>query len=476
MAEELGKVNIFNLGEKGVVNAKDPIHVIDGELLQSQNAIANNPDEGLGGLEKRGGMAKLNTVAMSGAVLGLANVPLEDPVSGFGEWIYVGGTQGGISQWCGASYDFLVNFSNFDTLLTADIQPAGARTYTKIAGAFPGATDYRSTSIARANNKLFYAADGYTVDTEAPPIRCWTGKKDFEIARIPEWFDAGVRRHAKAIVRLITFDTFIYLSTWDGGTSPDTAGRVFRLDPETGTLLQIGEAFGGQAGEIAGGFPFSLVSWNGRLWVGTANAAAAPAGKVLWIRPGLDDAWTLDHTMTAGQGNVLALAGFSVTGNLYVGVDGVGGVAGLVLARTPSGVWSTSDTGLQTSARNRYDVLVEFEEKLYAFYWDPTGGVGAANRQVIRSFDGAAWTTARDILVTDHPAAVPSGGAGALVLPGMLLIGFIPTVAYGADNVLRRMSSGVWHMDGTNSYDLATTTTVLGFIRSDDILNPNHFP
>jgi hypothetical protein len=67
------KINAFNLGEHGVVNAKDPLHVIDGELTQAQNAVHNKPDEGQGGLEKRLGMAKLTTGALAGAVLGVVS-------------------------------------------------------------------------------------------------------------------------------------------------------------------------------------------------------------------------------------------------------------------------------------------------------------------------------------------------------------------------------------------------------------------
>lgn len=480
MADE-SKINIFNLGEKGVVVAKDPLHVVDGELMQSQNAIANNPDEGLGGLEKRGGMSKLNSSAMSGAVQSLVNVPLEDPVSGYGEWIYAPHKGSGVQFFCSsAAYDYWV--TNSPGLLSGSDNapglpsPTGTRQYdSKLAAAFPAATNYRGTSMARDTNRLFYAADDYVQGTDAPPIRCFTGTKDFEVARIPEWFNAGVRTQANAIIRLMAFNGYIYLTTWDGGATPNFAGRVFRLDPNTGTLLQIGEAFGNQAGEKTGGMPFSMCGWNGRLWVGTANAEAAPAGKIYWIRPGVDTTWTLDHTCAAGQGNALCMTGFSTTGSLYVGTDGVGGVAGLVLQRTPAGVWSTSDTGLQTGARNRYDVIQEHEGNLYVHYWNP-GLLPGANQWVIRKYTGTAWSTAADIvtIATAELGGAPAetaSGSSALSLPNLLIFAWGNSPATFGGNAVQ-LETATWHGSGVLAFGGGDVP--LGFIRSDVALNNFH--
>jgi hypothetical protein len=474
------KINIFNLGEKGVVNAKDPLHVVDGELMQSQNAIANNPDEGLGGLEKRGGMAKLNASAMSGSVQSVANVPLEDPVSGYGEWIYAPYKGSGVQFFCsGAAYDFYV--TNGVGLLTGTDNapglpsPTGTRQYdTKLAAAFPGSTNYRGTGMARDTNRLYYAADDYVLDTDAPPIRCFTGTKDFEVARIPEWFNAGVRTACKAIIRLFSFNSYIYVTTWDGGSGTNLQGRVFRLDPNTGTLLQIGQAFGNQAGELAGGMPFAACGWNGRLWVGTANGDAAPAGKVYWIRPGVDTTWTLDHTCAANQGNVLCMTGYSGTGNLYVGTDGVGGaMAALVVQRTPAGVWSTADTGGKVVTRNRYDVIQEHQGNLYVHYYTPSAAP-AAGEQVIRKFDGTTWSTDADIVAIHAAAGDPLGqtraGSSALALNGLLIFayGLSPTVGGNAVHLY----TGTWHYSGVSAYGGGDVP--LGYIRSDTALNVFH--
>lgn len=475
------KVNIFNLGEKGVVNAKDPLHVVDGELMQSQNAIANNPDEGLGGLEKRGGMAKLNGSAMSGAVLSLVNVPLEDPVSGFGEWIYAPHKGSGVQFFCSsAAYDRYVT-SGVGLLSGADNapglpSPTGTRQYdTKVAPAFPANTHYRGTAMAYDTNRLFYAADDYTLDSVAPPIRCFTGTKDFEVASIPEWFNAGVRTHSKAIIRLFGFDGFIYVLTWDGGVTPNFQGRVFRLDPNTGTLLQIGQAFGNQAGEMTGGMPFAACGWNGRLWLGTANGDAAPAGKVYWIRPGIDTTWTLDHTCAANQGNVLCMTGYTGTGNLYLGTDGVGGAAaGLVLQRTPAGVWSTADTGGKVVTRNRFDVIQEHEGKLYVHYYTPSGAP-AANEQIIRKFDGTSWTTDADIVAIHAAAADPLGvtraGSSALAISGLLIFAYGNSPAVTGGNAVH-LYQGTWRYSFVSAY--GGGDVALGYIRSDAVLNTFH--
>jgi hypothetical protein len=474
------KINIFNLGEKGVVNAKDAVHVVDGELLQSQNAIANNPDEGLGGLEKRGGMSKLNSSPLTGSVQSLVNVPLEDPVSGFGEWIYAPHLGSGVQFFCSsAAYDFFI--SNGPGLLSgSDPAPGlpseGVRQYnSKLSAAFAANSHYRSTGAAYHNNRIFYAADNYVQGTDAPPIRCFTGTKDFEVARIPDWFNAGTRTPCNAIIGVSAFDNYVYIRTWDGGTTPNYQGRVFRLNPDTGTLLQIGNAFGNQAGENAGGMPFAIAGWNGRLWVGTNNNEAAPAGKVYWIRPGIDTTWTLDHTCAANQGNVISMSGYSGTGNLYVGTDGVGGAAAaLVLQRTPAGVWSTSDTGLQTATRNRYDVLQEHEGNLYAHYTNP-GVAWAVNTQVIRKFNGTAWSTAADIKTVfdaaGNPFAVHLSGSSALAIPDLLLFAFGNSPAVTGGNAIK-LHSGVWTWSGVSAFGGGDVP--LSFIRSDEILNTFH--
>lgn len=77
------KVNVYNLSEGGVQLVKDDQHMADNELRQGQNAQFGNDKSG-GGIESRAGMAKFNTNAMAGAVVGFVNVPLADLRGGGG--------------------------------------------------------------------------------------------------------------------------------------------------------------------------------------------------------------------------------------------------------------------------------------------------------------------------------------------------------------------------------------------------------
>lgn len=72
------KLNVYNLGEKGVNVTVSPIHLEDGELTSGQNAVYDPKGEE-GGLRQRDGMTKLNSTAAAGAIKGFISLPLPDP-------------------------------------------------------------------------------------------------------------------------------------------------------------------------------------------------------------------------------------------------------------------------------------------------------------------------------------------------------------------------------------------------------------
>lgn len=77
-------MNNYNLGNGGVNIVKNPTQLADNELTSSKNA-EYQPDAGTGGegaITKRGGLAKLFSGALGGAVLGMIGTGLEPiPVS-----------------------------------------------------------------------------------------------------------------------------------------------------------------------------------------------------------------------------------------------------------------------------------------------------------------------------------------------------------------------------------------------------------
>jgi len=95
---ESHRLATYNLGEKGVVITKSPVHGEDGELALAQNAVPN-PEGGLQGIRKRIGFRALNVTAAAGGILAFISCNLEDPgviavnPAAFGKWLY--STNGG---------------------------------------------------------------------------------------------------------------------------------------------------------------------------------------------------------------------------------------------------------------------------------------------------------------------------------------------------------------------------------------------
>jgi len=73
-----GKLDVYNLGEVGVDLVESPLHKKDGAFLSAQNA-AHKPIEAEGGIVKRRGMTKLNTVTASTPIWSICLVSLADP-------------------------------------------------------------------------------------------------------------------------------------------------------------------------------------------------------------------------------------------------------------------------------------------------------------------------------------------------------------------------------------------------------------
>jgi hypothetical protein len=181
------------------------------------------------------------------------------------------------------------------------------------------------------NNRTIYPGTGYTVGTQFPMIRVFDGSFEHELARLPPTAADGV---PQAVLSMLSAGGAIYLTTFDSGTSyADWQGRAFSLNLESGVLAQIGGAF------VTGEMPYALGWHMGRLWLGTNNGIGT-AGKVYYLRPGIDTAWTMERDCGAG---VTALRSFG--GKLYVGLDGAAGVRGSVLVRDELGAYTVSDTG-----------------------------------------------------------------------------------------------------------------------------------
>jgi hypothetical protein len=82
MGDAHPKLNIYNLGSKGVNRVLSPIHKEDGELMQAQNAVSGVV-QGQHAIKKRWGMVAYNGDAMNGPIQTIYNLPVAsfaDPV------------------------------------------------------------------------------------------------------------------------------------------------------------------------------------------------------------------------------------------------------------------------------------------------------------------------------------------------------------------------------------------------------------
>ncbi len=241
-----------------------------------------------------------------------------------------------------------------------------------VLGGFPCAA-------AMFQNHLIYAGDDYTVGVTEPTIRIFDGTSDRLMASMPSI--AGVP--PQCIVSMLQDAGIIYITTIDSGTSAaDYAGRVFAFNPNAASLTQLGAQF--TTGEV----PYALCVHMNRLWLGT-NKGNGTAGKVYFFRPGIDTAWTTDHTLSTDTlGGVTSMV--SYRGNLYVGTDNTTGNAGKIMVRTTvDGAYASSKVSPNVTTYNGFPSMIVFNDQILATNWE-SGGPNA----LIFRFDGTTWTTA----------------------------------------------------------------------------------
>lgn len=407
----MGNLSVYNFGQLGVNVDKDPLQLEDGELATAQNVIPN--PIGDGGLVNRHGLVKLNAVAAadtSTGIIGGVGVPLVN-LSAAARTIYIGRTNTAHGGAWAKSTD---NFASVATVVT-DSTPANPRG--KNASASTGSTDYGIADFSTGatflvgqpgsgcvvNNVLYYAADNYIAYNgsgyTAPTIRKFDGTVDSYVCTLPYNPDAGATSVCKGVLSMLTANGYIYLTTFDGGTtSADYRGRAFQLNTISGALSPLGATF------TLGHLPYALTYWMGRLWVGSHTGDTASNGNIYAFRPGIDAAWTLDHTGT--NGNYCSLVGYN--GYLYAGTMQAAATFAKIEQRDSLGTYTTSLTATGGTAR-QYNAVVSmatFGTNLYACYWNNDGtAIGK-----IYKYDGTSWTTAYN-----------GSGATAIQTSGMFL-------------------------------------------------------
>lgn len=386
------KLNVYNLGSNGVNVDANPVQLEDGELTKSQNAI-HDPLGAAGGLRKRAGLTKVNSVAAAGAIRGGMGIPLSIP----GPIIGPGGTapaaaRTGLIGRALASSDAATGWytttNGFATAAQIGIpffKPVGRGHRSTMAAPAPGKWSTNPPAGVQYKGKLYYAADNYVTATDPPTIYMWDGATLRQICKVPGFYDktspTPVFQQTRAVMHMIVGgDGKLYFSTFGTGTGVATyEGSVYQLDVETGNVLSLAH--------FPNSLPNALIWYNNKLWVGTYTGnSGTTLATIEWMRPGIDTGFTVDFTTIASP----AVHNFaSYKGLLYATLEGgTAGAAPLVKVRSALGVWTTALTGT-ASALATYLGAVVFKGNLYVSYFNDS--VAAA---LIQKFDGTSWTTA----------------------------------------------------------------------------------
>lgn len=401
------KLNVFNLGANGVNVDLNPLQLTDGELTKSQNAIQVD-----GGLRKRRGLLKINSVAAAGAINGAIAVQL-----GVGS---AGNESPTLTPDSGA---FNVLMGRYITSATSGWQTTTTAFTPVVTTGGPDGYDATATPVnpeilrdAMFNGevggvkglfsiypghasvvykgRLFYAGNDYVLGTTAPTLRMWDGSTDYLLLRLPP--RNGVVRQG-IVAMLIGGDNLIYLITYDAGSTATSnlTTTVFQLDPENRVLSQIGDVFPQGAVQNV---PVTALGWGqNRLWARTTTMQAGDVHYYTYFfRPGVDTAWTLDETVNESRGGLDVI---TYQGRIFFSMqENPASVVGAVVrVRSTLGVYSTAKTALALESAgpdmasfgsNHFGKMITFGGNLYVSYWNNNG-----NRfSRIYKFDGTTWT------------------------------------------------------------------------------------
>jgi hypothetical protein len=448
-----GKLNIYNLGQKGNNVVKSPIHLEDGEFRKSQNLFVD-PNAGDGGVRKRNGYNKLNAAAAGGgaSVQGLINLPYPPAKT---TTVYAGVQR-------------LTADKNTPTALWRKTADAGTNwaddTAAPTRSTFnPNITsDFYCNAICVFRDKLYYAGDDYVFGTDAPTIHVWDGEVDNIISYIPTSGATGVP--CLGVTSMCIHRGQLMIAVLDAGGVGSCNGRVFSLEVATGQLTQIGPAVAAGSYEFGAQVPFTLCSYQNKLWLGSA-AANFGSGKIYVIRPGIDGAWAVDTTFASN--GVCSLAVYK--GKLYAALSAGGLVVpNLVKVRSTLGVWSTSYSSATNAATGISYVtsLIVYDGNLFCIEFND--GRAAGDKVSVNKFNGTAWSEVYKLSDygpggrTQHQigGAIQTGGVLYFVIAEWQLTG--ETVNVLSDGIVLQSTNGTLFTETTQRSNLSGH---IGYIR-----------
>lgn len=430
-----GKLNLFKFGQGGVNLTKDPLHLSDDELMSAQNAevVLDGTNGGDGSISKRGGLAVLNSSALSGSILGIHNRPL---LTTYTRTLYA-------AKGTAASNTFMTSSDGASwSNTTSPLAPVSPAKYTN-------ENDIRSARrFASFKNFIIYPGNNYTSGVDNPEIDIWDSTTASLVARIPVGPSSNGSPAYDITDILTTNEGKVYIAVHDpGGTGANIAGRVLQYDLVTGKLSQVLNAFGPGTTEVSGGCPSALVWYQNQLFVGLNGSATTNGiGKVVRGYPNVSTTWTTDVSNLVSHISTMAV----FLGDLYVGTQSSASTGAKIYKRASStGAWTTQVTSGSGAAGNgHYASLYVSGSILYAVeYFQSTDVL-----TIVKSSDGTTWSTSRDVKANDSPASPPQFPGEAIEYGGSLYYVFRATTATATDGFVMQLTSGTWTKVATDNF------------------------
>jgi hypothetical protein len=385
-----GKINAFNLGALGVNVVNSPLHLPDGAWRTLQNGEFGS-DESQGGIKKRGSLTKINSVALAGAVKAMVNVPF--PLTST-KYLMLATNLGETETWKRST----------DGAAFTDIAEADMVRALQNKNIFGMSTLELQTKAVTFGRSIYFPGNDYTpyngTGYTAPTYYTYDGNASYMVFRVPN--APGAPGPAFTISDQLVANGVIYISVLDPGASVYLAGRVLSFNPVTGTLEQIGNAFG----DATLGAPVCIAWYQGRLWAGLHGNTGTQIGRIYSIDPFSETTWVQETTGSALNAWVTGLYAFQ--GKLYAAFEPNNvGTVGAIWSRTSAGVWAASFTESGAGTQHYQQTWAE---------WEDTNGTpllfygranGASTVCEILRYNGSGWAVDLDI-DTAYAAKLPA--------------------------------------------------------------------
>jgi hypothetical protein len=313
------KLPVWGLGLFGVNVVDSPLHLVDGELLNAQNAEPFT-EEGEGGLRKRLGIGLFTGTALPAGIAAMTSVPLIDPLQVFARLIVLPRTGAGTT---GRTSTNGVSWADLSLTPADRFEPNGW-----------------TVSLPHFDGRVWFPVNGCL------DLQTYNGVG----STTEPGFPATITRPSDGLlynVLLVTNAVVREGAIWwiaryaSSGGNPAEISVVYRHDPESGSFTPIAQPFAAEAAAVGSptadglidGAAQGLEVFQGEVYVQITKAGGS--SRVYRAAPGAT-AWTQDDEVASSHtGGICA----SDDGALYVGYSS--GSAARLRKRTADGTWST---------------------------------------------------------------------------------------------------------------------------------------